>query len=65
MKKNMGSPDRIIRFVLGAAAIGAGIYFSSWWGVIGVVLVATSFLSWCPAYVPFGLRTCKIDPANS
>ncbi|MFT5658283.1 MAG: hypothetical protein ACI9KN_001562 [Gammaproteobacteria bacterium] len=50
MKPNVGTIDRVIRFVIGSAIIGAGIYFESWWGVIGVVLLFTSIVSSCPAY---------------
>jgi Protein of unknown function (DUF2892) len=66
VKKNMGSMDRGIRFGL-AVLIGV-LYFS---GVIGgtlaivlglfaVIFVATSFIGWCPAYLPFGWSTCKV-----
>ncbi len=65
MKKNMGSTDRIIRIVL--AVIIAGLYYGGFIsGTLGIVLLAvavvfavTSFVSFCPAYVPFGLNTCS------
>lgn len=57
MKPNIGTTDRIIRFVLGAAIIILGFIFQSWWGLIGVLPLATAFIRWCPAYVPFGLST--------
>ena len=59
MKKNMGLWDRRIRLVLGVLLVAAGIYFKSWWGLLGVVFLATSLVSWCPLYVPFGLTTRK------
>lgn len=59
MKKNMGLLDRRIRIVLGLLIIAAGIYFETWWGLIGVVFLATSLISWCPLYIPFGLSTRK------
>ena len=59
MKKNMGLLDRRIRIILGLLAVAAGIYFNSWWGLLGVVFLATSLISWCPLYVPFGLSTRK------
>ncbi len=66
MKKNMGSPDRIIRIVV-AILIGI-LYFSDLLtGVLGIVLVAvagifvlTSFISICPIYALFGLNSCPI-----
>jgi len=57
MNKNMGSIDRTVRAVVGVAVVGAGIYFGSWWGALGLVLLATATIGWCPAYLPFGLST--------
>lgn len=59
MKKNMGILDRRIRIVLGLLIVAAGIYFKTWWGLVGVVFLATSLISWCPLYLPFGLSTRK------
>ena len=58
MKVNVGTVDRGVRLVMGAAIIAAGIYFQSWWGAIGVVPLVTAAVRWCPAYLPFGIRTC-------
>jgi len=66
MKKNMGSADRIVRFII--AAIIVALYYSNVIsGTLGVVLlvvagifVLTSFISFCPLYAPFGLSTCKM-----
>ncbi|MFC1660493.1 DUF2892 domain-containing protein [Gemmatimonadota bacterium] len=60
MKCNMGKTDRIFRLIVGAAIIAAGFYFQSWWGLVGLILVGTSFVAWCPAYLPF-----KIDTTGS
>ncbi|NOT90895.1 YgaP family membrane protein [Ferruginibacter sp.] len=65
MRKNMGSADRILRLVL--AAIVAVLYFTNViTGTLGIVLlvlagvfVLTSLISFCPLYVPFGIKTCK------
>ena len=66
MKKNMGSTDRIFRFII--AAVIAVLYFTNVIsGTLGIVLlvlagvfVLTSFISFCPLYAPFGLSTCKM-----
>jgi len=60
MKHNVGSADRILRAVLGLAVGAAGLYYQNWFGLIGVVLLATAMIGWCPAYLPFGISTCKI-----
>ena len=59
MKQNIGSADRAIRIVAGLIIIFIGIYFKSWWGVIGVLPIITAALGWCPAYLPFGINSCK------
>lgn len=67
MKKNMGSTDRIVRFVV--AAIVAGLYFTNIIsGTLGLVLMIlggvfllTSFISFCPLYTIFGLNTCPME----
>ena len=62
MKKNVGSVDRGVRIVLGLGIIGAGFYFQSPLGAIGLIPLATGFMSWCPAYVPFKMSTCSVKP---
>lgn len=59
MKKNVGNTDMWIRIILGVIIITLGIFYQSWWGVIGVVALATAFIRWCPAYLPFGINTSK------
>ena len=61
MKANVGKADKVIRIVLGVAIIGAGTYFKSWWGAIGIVPILTAAISWCPLYTPFGIKTCKTN----
>ena len=58
MKTNIGNVDRIIRFILGLAILGAGYYFKSWWGLIGLGPILTGAFRFCPAYLPFGLNPC-------
>lgn len=65
MKKNMGSSDKGIRIVI-ALVIAALYYFNVIEGTLAYVLMAftlifllTSFISFCPLYLPFGISTCK------
>lgn len=60
MKKNIGSVDMWIRIILGVVVIALGIFYQSWWGVIGVIPLMTAFMRWCPVYLPFGIRTNKV-----
>jgi hypothetical protein len=59
MKCNVGKADRIIRVIVGAGIIAIGIYLNSWWGAIGVIPIITAAIGWCPAYLPFGISSCK------
>ena len=64
MKINVGSTDRIIRIIVGIAIILVGFLYGSWWGIIGLVVLLTGILKVCPAYMPFGISTCKTDSAK-
>ena len=63
MKKNMGTIDKVIRIVV--ALIVVVLYFTHVIsGTLAIILLAlsaifivTSFLSFCPLYLPFGLST--------
>ncbi|HUX50874.1 MAG TPA: DUF2892 domain-containing protein [Spirochaetia bacterium] len=50
MLKNVSSVDRIIRLILGVVIAVLGIVFHSWWGLLSIILFATSGLSFCPIY---------------
>jgi fatty acid desaturase len=65
MKKNMGNMDRLIRLVV-AVALAALYFTGTIGGTLGLVLVIvaavfllTSFVAWCPGYLPFKLSTLK------
>ena len=57
MKSNVGGFDRILRIIAGLAILGAGLYFKSWWGLVGFGPILTGVFRFCPAYLPFGLNT--------
>ncbi len=57
MQPNVGRTDRIVRIVVGIVIILLGLVYQSWWGVIGLIPVATGLLRWCPAYLPFGFSS--------
>lgn len=65
MKRNVGSVDRIIRVALGLAIGGAGLALHSWLGLIGLVPIATALIGRCPAYLPFGISTCRLPAERS
>ena len=63
MKKNVGTIDRTIRGIAGIAAIIAYAMgmLSGTLGivalVVGVVLIGTAVLGWCPPYALLGIST--------
>ncbi len=66
MAKNVGGADRVIRAVAGIGLIGYAMSnlpgAEDWMvpaGIVGFVLLLTAIFAWCPAYLPFGIRTCK------
>lgn len=61
MKCNVGKADKAVRLIIGAGIIIAGVVFKSWWGLVGLIPIVTALVSWCPLYVPFGIRTCQKD----
>ncbi len=64
MKKNVGSTDKWVRIVLGAAIIILGLVNKSWWGLVGIVPLATAFMGLCLIYLPFNISTCKSNSEN-
>lgn len=64
MTKNVGTIDRMARIVLGLVLIAlVFVGPQTPWGWIGVIPLVTGFVSFCPAYRLFGLRTCKPSEA--
>ena len=57
---NIGTTDRLVRIVAGLALIALALMGQiGIWGWLGLVLLGTAFLKFCPAYTLFGIRTCK------
>jgi hypothetical protein len=65
MKPNMGTVDKVVRTLV--AVVIAGLYFTNQiTGTVAIVLlvlagvfILTSFMSFCPLYLPFGISTRK------
>lgn len=58
MQHNVGGVDRIVRIVVGIALVVWAIVGGPVWAWIGVLPLATGLIGWCPAYLPFGIKTC-------
>ena len=59
MQCNVGSIDRIIRLVAGIGIAIGGVIFESYWGLVGVVLLATAVFRYCPLYPLLKINTTK------
>ena len=59
MKANVGGIDKVLRIVAGLALIAWAVMGGPVWAWIGVVLLATGLMGWCPAYPLLGISTCK------
>ncbi|MCX8051274.1 MAG: DUF2892 domain-containing protein [Chlorobi bacterium] len=66
MKANMSTADRWIRIaiaVLVAIGIATGTLTGGWaigLGIVAVVLLLTSLVSFCPLYAVLGISTCRV-----
>ncbi len=59
MKCNVGTMDRLMRIVVGLIIAILGVWFDSWWGLVGLVPLATGLFKFCPLYVPLKISTEK------
>lgn len=59
MKCNVGSVDRLLRIIVGLVIALLGVVFDSWWGLVGLVPIATGLFRFCPLYMPFKISTDK------
>jgi hypothetical protein len=70
MRFNVGTADRIVRFLLGGVLVllpflsGLALFASPAWFwasiAVGVVLIGTAAVRFCPLYAIFGLSSCKL-----
>ena len=60
MKRNIGTADRVIRFLLGLGLLGAIFLVEGsirWFGLIGLVPLLTAMVGTCPLYSLLRLST--------
>ena len=70
MTTNVGTVDRMLRVVVGIVLIalpflGGSTLFAVTWVkyaaiAVGIVMLATAAMRFCPLYTILGIRTCKL-----
>lgn len=63
MKKNIGGIDRTARIIVGLLILSLFFVLGEnyrWWALLGAVPLLTGLIRWCPAYIPFGISSCKM-----
>ena len=62
MKSNVGTLDRTIRIVAGLVLLSLVFIVEGnarWWGLVGLLPLATGVVGWCALYIPLGIDTCN------
>lgn len=65
MTSNVGGFDRVLRIAAGAILLTFAVVYPGderWFGLIGLVPLATGLFRFCPAYTLLGINTCPLKP---
>lgn len=68
MKRNVGTVDRTIRIVAGLLLLSLVFILEGnarWWGLAGLLPLATGVVGWCALYIPLGIDTCRHDTGSA
>jgi len=58
--KNVGSLDRTLRIIIGLVLLSlVFVGPQTLWGLVGLILIATGFMNFCPIYRILGKNTCS------
>lgn len=66
--RNVGGADRAVRVIIGIIAlvlaftmfaVTSGALVGIFAAIVGAMMLVTAAIGICPAYLPFGLSTCK------
>ena len=64
MKANVGGIDRVVRILAGIGILSLVFILEGsarYWGLVGLVPLATGVFRFCPAYALLGLNTCPME----
>jgi hypothetical protein len=62
MQANVGGIERVVRILAGIGLMLFALLSTHPlhnWGWIGILLLATGLIGWCPPYALLGINTCK------
>lgn len=62
MRKNVGTVDMAIRFIIGLFLLSL-IFWGpkTLWGLVGLVPIIAGAIRFCPLYTLLGINTCQKD----
>ncbi|QKT02996.1 DUF2892 domain-containing protein [Ectothiorhodospiraceae bacterium 2226] len=64
MINNVGGIDRLLRIVVGLAVLSLVFILGDaarWWGLLGILPLASGLLRSCPPYALLGINTCPVQ----
>ncbi|MBU0768866.1 MAG: DUF2892 domain-containing protein [Proteobacteria bacterium] len=59
MLSNIGKTDRLIRTAVAFVIVFGSIYIGGLWAMLGIVILLTAIIGWCPIYALFRLSSTK------
>lgn len=60
MTPNVGGLDRTLRVIVGLVILSlVFVGPQSWWGLLGLILIGTALIGFCPPYWLLGINTCR------
>jgi hypothetical protein len=59
MVKNVGTTDKIIRWILAVVFVYLALKVSWWFWILAIIAAGTAFVGTCPIYKLIGMNTNK------
>ncbi|MBT0825768.1 DUF2892 domain-containing protein [Campylobacter lari] len=56
----MSKLERVLRIALAIVAFSLGVYFSTWWGLLGLIPLLTGIFTVCPIRVLSRKQACPL-----
>ena len=58
--------DRLLRFILGGGLVAlTAFHITGYWGYLGLIVLWTAFLGYCPLYHYLGKSTCPLKTTTN